>query len=147
MKKVFYRAASLIALVWLLAWTSACDDDDKPANPQEQIKKTWRIGAAGFVKKDGANVTSEYINLVITLNNDGTYQTSNAKKLFFPSGSWSWVGTDTNQITIDGDLPVTIIELTKSTLRIEFVMDEDHVNAAGRAKAVLGTYQLSLEAQ
>lgn len=147
MKRFFTATASVFALVWLLAWTSACDDDDKPANPQEQIKKTWRIGSAGFVKKDGSTITSEYANLTITLKNDGTYETTNAKKLLFPSGTWSWVGTGTNELTIDGDFSVSVTQLTKTTLTIEFIMHEEHVNANGRTKALVGSYQLSLEAQ
>lgn len=147
MKKVFTGTLSVVALAWLLAFTSACDDDEKPVNPQELIKKTWHIGASGFVKKDGAALTSEYLNLTVTLNSDGTYSTSNGKKLFFPSGTWSWVGTGTTEFLIDGDLPVTVSELTKTNLRIKFLMDEDHVNTNGRRQAVLGNYEVSLEAQ
>ena len=147
MKKIFTGTLTVVALAWLLAFTSACDDDDKPENPQEFIKKTWHIGASGFVKKDGSALTSEYVNLTVTLNSDGTYSTTNAKKLFFPSGTWSWVGTGTGEFMIDGDLPVTVTELTKTTLKVKFIMDEDHVNAGGRTQAVLGNYEVSLEAQ
>jgi hypothetical protein len=147
MKKVFTGMMAVAALVWLLAFTSACDDDEKPTNPQEHIKQTWKIGSSGFVKKGGVSVTSEYPNLTVTLNSDGTYTTSNAKKLFFPSGTWAWVGTGVTGITIDGDLPVNITELTKTTLRIQFILDEDHVNTNGRTQAVLGSYELSLEAE
>lgn len=53
MKKNFTGTLTVVALAWLLAFASGCDDDDKPANPQENIKRTWHIGSAGFVKKDG----------------------------------------------------------------------------------------------
>lgn len=138
---------TVVALAWLLACATACDDDDKPVNPQENIKRVWIIGQGGFVKKDGVALTSEYTNLSVTLNANGTYTTSNAKKLFFPSGTWEWVGTGTTEFLIDGDLSVNVTELTKNTLRISFMMDEDHVNASGRTTAVVGNYELSLEAE
>jgi hypothetical protein len=146
MKKTFTGTLTVVALLWLVAFTTACDDDEK-SNPQDQIKKTWVVGTSGFVKKGGVSITSEYPNLTVTLKNDGTYTTTNAMKLFYPSGVWAWVGTGTTGFTIDGDLPVNVIELTKSTLRIQFVMDESHVNANGRTQAIVGNYEISLEAQ
>lgn len=83
----------------------------------------------------------------MTLNANGTYTTTNAKKLFFPSGTWEWVDTGTTEFLIDGNFSVNVTELTKNTLRISFILDEDNVNTGGRTHAVLGNYQLSLEAQ
>ncbi|HEY0741174.1 MAG TPA: hypothetical protein VGD40_06920 [Chryseosolibacter sp.] len=148
MKKFFTGKLSVAALAWFLLLTSACNDDDnKPENPQEFIKKTWHIGATGYVKKDGSALTSEYANLRVTLKSDGTYSTINGKKLFFPSGIWNWVGTGTGQFLVDGDLSVTVTELTKTSLKIKFTMDEDHVNTSGRTQAVLGNYEVALEAE
>jgi hypothetical protein len=147
MKKIFTGTMTVVALAWLLAFSSACDDDDKTANPQDHIKQTWRVGSAGFVKKDGVSVTSEYIDLTVTLHADGTYTTSNAKKLFYPSGTWAWVGTGTSEFLIDGDFSVTVTALAKTSLMIKFTMHEADVNPNGRTYAIVGNYELSLEAQ
>lgn len=140
---------TVFALAFLVTWATACkDDEDKnPVNPQDAIEKTWRIGSAGYVKKDGTSVTSEYPNLTVTMKADGTYQTTNAKKLLFPSGTWSWVGTGTSEVKLDGDFTVTVIDLTATNLVVEFVLTKDDVNTNGRKNALVGTYQLSLTAQ
>lgn len=143
------RILTVAVLAWIIVWASACDDDkpgDKPENLQDMIKKTWRIGATGFVKQDGINVTGEYPNLNVTIKNDGTYTVSNGKKLFYPSGTWKWQGAGVTEVILDDDFSVTVTELTKSTLRIRFMMDASDVNPNGREKAVVGNYELSLEA-
>lgn len=144
MKKFFLLPARAIALAGLMIWASACDDDDKP-NPQNQIVKTWSIGGSGFVKQDGVDVTSDYQNLTFTIKSDGTYSTANAGKLFFPSGTWAWQGTGTTAFVIDGDFEVTVNELNASTLHVEFDMAVDDVNANGRTKAIVGSYEVKLE--
>lgn len=133
-----------MALTGLMIWASACDDDDKP-NPQNQIVRTWSIGDSGFVKQDGVDVTSNYPNLTITVNSDGTYSTSNAGKLFYPTGTWAWQGTGTTTFIIDGDFEVAVTELSASTLHVEFDMAVDDVNANGRTQAIVGSYEVKLE--
>lgn len=136
---------ALMALVWTMSWLSACHHDDP--NPQDQLKKSWQIGSTGFIKQDGVDVSADYPGIVVTWKGDGTYTTTNAKKLFYPEGTWVWQGNGTTLLAVDGSLPVTVNELTSSKLHITFTMDRDHVNANGRTQAVVGNYELLLQPQ
>ncbi|HEY5826483.1 MAG TPA: hypothetical protein VIT44_19065 [Cyclobacteriaceae bacterium] len=149
MKEQITSTMKVIALILLASWVSGCKkkDDPKPIDPQEQIKKTWTLGTSGYVIKDGIDVTTEYPGLTVTINADGTYTTTQAKKLFFPSGTWSWVGTGTIQFLLDGDIPVSVTELTQTNLAIQFNLNREHVNPNGRVEAVVGEYKLLLITQ
>ena len=144
MKQFLLNVAMAIVLAGLMLWTSACNDDDKP-DPKNQIVKTWSVGSTGFVKQDGVDVTSEYTGLTISIKNDGTYSTTNAAKLFYPTGAWAWKGPGITTFTIDGDFDINVTELSATTLHINFNMDVDHVNPDGRTSAVVGSYEIKLE--
>ncbi len=147
MKRKFTVWMTMAAIVWSMTSITACDDDDKPENPQKAIEASWSVGSTGFVKQDGVDVTSDYAGLALTISNDGTYTAANAKKLFFPTGTWSWQGTGISKFVMNGDLEVTVTELSKTTLHMQFHMDESHVNPNGRNAAVVGDYDVLLTAQ
>jgi hypothetical protein len=144
--KHFYNWRKILIAVLILYSTGCADDGKETVNPQDQIEKTWGLGSNGAITHDGSDVTADYAGLSITFNSNGTYRTSNGKKLFFRSGTWTWQGTDTSTILIDGDHVVAIKEISESKLHLQFTMNEADVNANGRAEAVVGSYDVILAA-
>ena len=135
---------SMIALCWIVVTLGACNKDDEPQNPQMFIEKSWKLDAAGFVKQDGVDVSADYQGLTVTFNKNGTYTTSNAKKLFFPTGTWNWPSANTTQVILDGDHTFTVKAISKTVLHVEFTMAVEDVNPNGKAEAVVGSYEMKL---
>jgi hypothetical protein len=144
--KNFYDWRKIFVALLMLYATGCADDGKETVNPQDQIEKTWGLGSNGAIIHDGSDVTADYAGLSITFNSNGTYRTHNGKKLFFPSGTWTWQGTGTSTVLMDGDHAVTVKEISESDLQLEFMMAEEDVNANGRAAAVVGSYTVTLTA-
>lgn len=115
------------------------NDDAEPTN-EEIMAASW---TATSIRQDGMDVTSEYPDFTLKLNADHTYSSSGAKKLLYPSGSWSAIGSEIPAAGISLDNS-TAISLTwtadKQSFTAEFIVNEGNVNMDGRAAAVLGDY-------
>lgn len=140
MKKINYLFFCLFLSVVLLA---SCKSDDGGGGPTAEeaalakLQGTWNLTAA---TKDNSPITGyESMKLTIankTMTASGTPGTDSV----FPTGSFSFVGTNYNQILVDG-INVTLA-VTETNLVTSFSLNEDGSDAS-RVAVVQGDYQFS----
>lgn len=135
---------SLLSLA--MGLTSCGSDDEKEADPQDLIHKTWVLGTDGSVMKDGSDVTEDYAGLKVTFSDDGTYTAVNSGHFFNASGTWAWQGDGVTNILTDGDFSIDVTELTETVLHLHLTLDADDLEG-GRTKGLVGEYDLTLSAQ
>ncbi len=151
------KALNLLLVTIISTLIFSCKDDgpsEPDLTPQQQqsqkLKTTWVTKS--FVAPDG--VEDDYSNFRITFNtNDasttggGSFSTTNGGALFASSGSWSFNGTSTSQISISQNnaaaTGITILSVNDSQLRME-------VNAPDpnqRVESIFGKYTFTMEKQ
>lgn len=155
--KSYFLALSLISLAIL----SSCGgkDDGPSLTPEEQqlvdlagtsTGVTWATTSVTF---DGAP-SDFFTDLTITFRGTATsktYTSTNGTPLFNASGTWSFNGTNINQITFDGDTGnVYTISVNASATPATLVMTVNYTASGGVAAGVNGangTYVFNMEKQ
>lgn len=138
MKKINYLFFCLLLSVAFLA---SCGSDDGGGGPTPEeaalakLQGIWNLTAA---TKDNSPIAG-YESMKLTIANKTMTATGTpGADSVFPTGSFSFVGTNYNQILVDG-INVTLA-VTETTLVTSFELNEDGTDA-GRVAVVQGAYQ------
>lgn len=142
MKKINYLFFCLFLSVAFLA---SCGSDDGGGGPTAEeaalakLQGTWDLTAAN---KDNSPITG-YESMTLTIANKTMTATGTPESdSVFPTGSFSFVGDNYNQILVDG-IKVTLA-VTETKLVTSFSLNEDGSDA-GRVAVVQGDYQFTFD--
>jgi hypothetical protein len=133
---------SFVSALLLLTVISSCNDENTPAaSKKDLLLRTWTLTHSGFIRKDGVDVSKTYVDLSVSFQPDGTYTTTQAGELFSSSGTWI---TDeaVSSIALDGEVAITVPELSTTTLRVNMIITGNP--SGGRGLGVDGEYDIQL---
>lgn len=122
---------------------ASCGSDDGGGGPTAEeaalakLQGVWNLTAA---TKDNSPI-SGYETMTLTIANKNiTAANTPGSDSVFPTGSFSFVGSNYNQILVDG-INVTLA-VTETTLVTSFELNEDGSDAS-RVAVVQGAYQFT----
>jgi hypothetical protein len=119
---------------------NACggSDDPSPADKARSLLKdgTWVVNS---VKVDGIDRTPIFSGLTLKFM-DQTYTASNGGFIWGTSANWSFVDNKATELKIGADLTVTIVELTKTSMKLSLPWDETVIEG-GRKKSIEGMHE------
>ena len=125
---------------------SCGDDDDSvaddPTEQTEEEKQLESLSASVWtmssITLDGADVTTNFSGLVLTINSDKTYSTNGSYDPVWPSSGSFTFGSDINTLTRDDGVSMTI-SVSETSLTITFT----YADSGGRIDALPGDYVFS----
>lgn len=112
----YLKSISGITLAMMLL--IACGDDDVILTPQElrtqDMRGTWIIEA---ITIDGLDAKANYPDFKIDFQQNSLYSSVNGGRVFRPTGTWSWAGTETvTQLQLDVFTDITINSFSTTEL-------------------------------
>ncbi|MBT5505940.1 MAG: hypothetical protein HOK17_02210 [Flammeovirgaceae bacterium] len=126
----------------------SCGDDDDgsvaddPAEQTEEEKQLESLSASVWtmssITLDGADATSNFDGLVLTIKSDKTYSTNGSYDPVWPSSGSFTFGSDINTLTRDDGVSMTI-SVSETSLTITFT----YADSGGRIDARPGDYVFS----
>lgn len=144
----------ILSCLFLALLTQACKKDDPSLTTQQEVARrlngTWSDTQVISSPVAGATGSLESLVLTFTIAENlqpSTFSVSGAPDYFPAGGTWTW--TDPKQavaIVLDGELPVTmleLIELTDTKLTLAFTFNGV---SNGRIQGI-GDYRISLTKQ
>lgn len=125
---------------------SCGDDDDSvaddPTEQTEEEKQLESLSASVWtmssITLDGADVTTNFSGLVLTINSDKTYSTNGSYDPVWPSSGSFTFGSDINTLTRDDGVSMTI-SVSETSLTITLT----YADSGGRIDALPGDYVFS----
>ena len=125
---------------------SCGDDDDSvaddPTEQTEEEKQLESLSASVWtmssITLDGADVTTNFSGLVLTINSDKTYSTNGSYDPVWPSSGSFTFGSDINTLTRDDGVSMTI-SVSETSLTVTFT----YADSGGRIDALPGDYVFS----
>jgi hypothetical protein len=127
---------------------SCGDDSDDPVTEDpltestEEEKQLESLSASAWkmssITLDGADVTSNFDGLVLTINSDKTYSTNGSYDPVWPSSGSFTFGSDINTLTRDDGVSMTI-SVSETSLTVTFT----YADSGGRIDALPGDYVFS----
>jgi hypothetical protein len=131
---------------------SCGDDSDDPVTEDpvtestEEEKQLESLSASAWTMSsiilDGADVTSNFSGLVLTIKSDKTYSTNGEYDPVWPSSGTFTFGSDLNTLTRDDGVSMTV-SVSETSLSITFT----YADAGGRIDALPGDYVFSFTPQ
>lgn len=126
-------------LFFVVAVMAGCKKDDGgDPSPEDaaltKLQGTWNLTNA---TRDASNITSQYEDLTIVINNKTLTAQGAPGDSVFPTGTFNFKEGDSNVIVIDG-INVSL-SATDTNLRTSFSLDEDGSDAS-RVAVVQGNY-------
>ena len=126
----------------------SCGDDDDasvaddPVEQTEEEKQLESLSASAWtmssITLDGADVTTNFSGLVLTIKSDKTYSTNGSYDPVWPSSGSFTFGSDINTLTRDDGVSMTI-SVSETSLTITFT----YADSGGRIDALPGDYVFS----
>jgi len=126
----------------------SCGDDDDgsvaedPAEQTEEEKQLESLSASAWtmssITLDGADATSNFDGLVLTIKSDKTYTTNGSYDPVWPSSGSFTFGSDINTLTRDDGVSMTI-SVSETSLTVTFT----YADSGGRIDALPGDYVFS----
>ena len=125
---------------------SCGDDDDSvaddPTEQTEEEKQLESLSASVWtmasITLEGADVTTNFSGLVLTINSDKTYSTNGSYDPVWPSSGSFTFGSDINTLTRDDGVSMTI-SVSETSLTITLT----YADSGGRIDALPGDYVFS----
>ena len=127
---------------------SCGDDSDDPVTEDpltestEEEKQLESLSASAWkmssITLDGADATSNFDGLVLTINSDKTYSTNGSYDPVWPSSGSFTFGSDINTLTRDDGVSMTI-SVSETSLTVTFT----YADSGGRIDALPGDYVFS----
>ena len=125
---------------------SCGDDDDSvaddPTEQTEEEKQLESLSASVWtmssITLDGADVTTNFSGLVLTINSDKTYSTNGSYDPVWPSSGSFTFGSDIKTFTRDDGVSMTI-SVSETSLTITLT----YADSGGRIDALPGDYVFS----
>ena len=144
LKKFVFFTFSIAAMMLM-----SCGDDDDVASvtddPVEQTEEekqletlsasVWKMSS---ITLDGADATSNFSGLELTIKTDKTYSTNGSYDPVWPSSGTFTFGSDINTLTRDDGVSMTI-SVSETSLSISFT----YADSGGRIDALPGDYVFS----
>ena len=126
----------------------SCGDDDDasvaddPTEQTEEEKQLESLSASAWtmssITLDGADVTTNFSGLVLTIKSDKTYSTNGSYDPVWPSSGSFTFGSDINTLTRDDGVSMTI-SVSETSLTITLT----YADSGGRIDALPGDYVFS----
>ena len=126
----------------------SCGDDDDasvaddPVEQTEEEKQLESLSASAWtmssITLDGADVTTNFSGLVLTIKSDKTYSTNGSYDPVWPSSGSFTFGSDINTLTRDDGVSMTI-SVSETSLTVTFT----YADSGGRIDALPGDYVFS----
>ena len=126
----------------------SCGDDDDasvaddPTEQTEEEKQLESLSASAWtmssITLDGADVTTNFSGLVLTIKSDKTYSTNGSYDPVWPSSGSFTFGSDLNTLTRDDGVSMTI-SVSETSLTITLT----YADSGGRIDALPGDYVFS----
>ena len=126
----------------------SCGDDDDasvaddPVEQTEEEKQLESLSASAWtmssITLDGADVTTNFSGLVLTIKSDKTYSTNGSYDPVWPSSGSFTFGSDLNTLTRDDGVSMTIA-VSETSLTVTFT----YADSGGRIDALPGDYVFS----
>tara|TARA_B110000503_G_scaffold4105_1_gene5437 strand:- start:617 stop:1021 length:405 start_codon:yes stop_codon:yes gene_type:complete len=120
--------------------------DDPVTEPTEEENQLESLSASAWTMSsiilDGADVTSNFSGLVLTIKSDKTYSTNGEYDPVWPSSGTFTFGSDLNTLTRDDGVSMTV-SVSETSLSITFT----YADAGGRIDALPGDYVFSFTPQ
>jgi hypothetical protein len=123
----------------------SCGDDDDasvtddPVEQTEEEKQLESLSASAWtmssITLDGADVTTNFSGLVLTIKSDKTYSTNGSYDPVWPSSGSFTFGSDLNTLTRDDGVSMTIA-VSETSLTVTFT----YADSGGRIDALPGDY-------
>ena len=127
---------------------SCGDDSDDPVTEDpltestEEEKQLESLSASAWkmssITLDGADATSNFDGLVLTIKSDKTYSTNGSYDPVWPSSGSFTFGSDINTLTRDDGVSMTI-SVSETSLTVTFT----YADSGGRIDALPGDYVFS----
>ena len=131
-----------VVLLFIASLFLSCGDDDAPPNAQElafeRLEGTWELSNGGSIMINNQNASLNFPGFSLSFT-DGQYNTANAGNLFNATGTWEWLDTEAQSISLDDGKTITIIELTETVFEFSFQFDGSRGVAFGN-NSVSGAY-------
>jgi hypothetical protein len=148
----------LLAILLSSAFLQGCwnDDPDPVQKTEEELALealtgtgtlTWTVAGGGIVKREGNVVTDSYNTFELTLSSNSsskTYTSKNSNDLFANSGTWSFVGSNYDKITLSGTSPASTREISYTRMADNLILVFNIPKPGGRTNAVVGNYEFDL---
>ena len=123
----------------------SCGDDDDasvaddPVEQTEEEKQLESLSASAWtmssITLDGADVTTNFSGLVLTIKSDKTYSTNGSYDPVWPSSGSFTFGSDLNTLTRDDGVSMTLAQ-SETSLTVTFT----YADSGGRIDALPGDY-------
>lgn len=143
LRKFVFFTFSIAAM--LLISCGGDDDTSVAADPVEQTEEekqlellsasVWKMSS---ITLDGADATSNFSGLELTIKSDKTYSTNGSYDPVWPSSGTFSFGSDINTLTRDDGVSMTI-SVSETSLSISFT----YADSGGRLDAIPGDYVFS----
>lgn len=149
------RFLSIVFLAFITSGLlTACKDDNKEPSAKEaflnQVADTWTVGNNASVKHDDVDVTSGMSGFEIIIDHDLNYtiisNNVSIEVIPWPSSGSFVVNDALNQFTRDDGLIITVDVNNNNQLMLDFMYDTSFKNSHGRTEAILGHWQMQLDA-
>ena len=147
--RVINYTFKLVLLIAALTFSGCKEEgvDPKVAVLNKQLDvlmnggKPWVLGAAGSVKKDNVDVSSQFAGFKLTIGNK-TYTTQKSlSHVLKASGTWGFKESNPDVILMDGSTAVSVSHLN-NTLTLTFNAEGN--STGGRLSSVSGEYVFNL---
>ena len=118
---------------------SVADDPTEQTEEEKQLKSlSASVWTMSSITLDGADVTTNFSGLVLTINSDKTYSTNGSYDPVWPSSGSFTFGSDINTLTRDDGVSMTI-SVSETSLTITLT----YADSGGRIDALPGDYVFS----
>ena len=148
LRSFIFFTFSLAALMLISCGDDGDDPvtDDPVTEPTEEENQLESLSASAWTMSsiilDGADVTSNFSGLVLTIKSDKTYSTNGEYDPVWPSSGTFTFGSDLNTLTRDDGVSMTV-SVSETSLSITFT----YADAGGRIDALPGDYVFSFTPQ
>ena len=150
MQRIKYTLALAVSI--LILHLSGCKSDDPSASSPEQLQVDkltgqWKAAGESFVSLDNRDASEYFQGFTLVFDSQKNFTTTNGNAPIWPeSGTYEFVesngSTNVNQLIRNDDNVMNIIELTESSLKLEFYYDSS--TPGGRSMSVSGKYYFEL---
>jgi len=142
LRKFVFFTFSIAAMLLI---SCGSDDPGVATDPVEQTEEekqlellsasVWKMSS---ITLDGADATSNFSGLELTIKSDKTYSTNGSYDPVWPSSGTFSFGSDINTLTRDDGVSMTI-SVSETSLSISFT----YADSGGRLDAIPGDYVFS----
>lgn len=141
----------IIPYIFIILACSACGDDDTALSERERITNllegTWTVDENEGIQLSDLDITSQFIDFQLTIDNDLSYaiQGADIEVSPWPSNGNFILSDDLSQLIRDDGLQVVyLVSEDGNSMSLSFMFNETNTSG-GRSQAIIGEWFFGLK--